>query len=265
MSTLRLHIADIEGAVPFRTFVDVMNRTRLILTELDVAISEQPRGGLRWVIRELSVEHSADAVIESLPATNFVDDRLGLRVSESFINGVRVVEQEEAFPPYFSETAVRRVGTIAQALSHNGGAEYDVTHVDAGTSIAITPDVALHAKRVVAPRYTASGSVLGKLGLISVEGRYRFNVYDALTHRAVRCRFEEEQFEEIKDALRRRVIVTGTVHRNVRGEPISVTEPQLTVLPEEGEGLTTAEIAGLDPNFTGPASVDEYVRKLRDA
>jgi hypothetical protein len=262
MSRLRLYIAGESGRVSFRTFVDTLNRTRLILAELDQAISEQDKPQLEWAVTGLAVG-SAEAVIETEETPITVDPRLGTMVSENFVNGLGVVQEGDAIPPYYSDTALRRIGTIAQRLGKNGAESFQATHLDGGSSATVDAGAHAHVQQALAPRSHALGSVLGRLGLVSVEPRAYFNVYDALTHRAVRCRFKDEQFEEVRAALRQRVIVSGTVHRNARGTAISVDNAELTVMPNDAELPGTADIAGLDRGFTGELPVGEYVRELR--
>jgi hypothetical protein len=265
MTALRLHVEGEHNDVALDAFVDVLKRAQLILRELDSAISGNPRGKLDWKIVELGI-NSADAVIEAAPPED--DERLPLLVSTSFVSGIQTIEQGEVMPPYFSEMAVKRVGQISRKVGRGGvtGFEAEIRNGQTGPvsppqHAELTSRAASSVAQLLAPKYSAYGSVIGTLGQINVQRGLTFNVYEGLSKRAVKCKFEDEQFEAVKEALRRRVIVSGTVERNESGEPLRVNEPELVAIPEDE--IATSEISGLDPDMTGGLPVADYVRTLR--
>jgi hypothetical protein len=264
VSRLRLRIEGEAGEVTLRAFVDILNRARYILGDLDSAISERPRGSLEWYISDLAVG-SAVAVVESRPKVPEADDHLALMVSANFVSGLDIVERGEAIPPYFSDTDMGRVRAIAQRLGKPGAETLEATHLNGGqASATVTEQAAVNVKKLLEPSSSAIGSVAGKLEVISVHGPPRFNVYDLVTKRAVRCRFPSEQLGEVAAALGRKVVVTGIVYRNSNGEPIRVEKPELRVLPDDAELPTTRDLIGLVPDLTGDLSAEEYVRRLRN-
>jgi hypothetical protein len=113
--------------------------------------------------------------------------------------------------------------------------------------------------------HQAIGSVIGRLEAISLHGTPRFNVYDALSQRPVKCEFTPRDLDTVKDALGRCVVVAGIVYRNAAAQPLRVARPTLTILPLEEELPGVDEIVGADPDFTGGMSTEDYVRHLRDA
>jgi hypothetical protein len=264
VTALRLHVEGEHNDVALDAFVDVLKRAQLVLRELDSAISGNPRGKLNWKIVELGI-NSADAVIEAAAPED--DDRLPLLVSTSFVTGIQTIEQGEVMPPYFSEIAVKRIGQISRKVGRGGMTGFEAEIRNGGpTTVApqratLTSHAASSVARLLAPKYSAYGSVMGTLGQINVQRGLTFNVYEGLTKRAVKCKFEDEQFEAVKEALRRRVIVSGTVERNESGEPLRVNEPQLVLLPENE--IPTADIQGLVPDLTGGVPAADYVRQLR--
>jgi hypothetical protein len=264
MAALRLHVEGEHNDVTLDAFVDVLKGAQLILRELDSAISGNPRGKLEWKIVDLGIA-SADAVIEAAAPED--DLQLPQLVGSSFVTGLQTIERGEMMPPYFSEIAVKRVGQISRKVGRGGVTGFEVEVRNGQTSDLALPRAELsgHAATAVAhllaPKYSAYGSVMGMLGQINVRRGLTFNVYDALTKRAVKCKFAEEEFENVKQALRRRVIVSGTVERNESGEPLRVNEPELVLLPDDE--IPTSEIRGIAPEFTGGVSAADYVRQLR--
>lgn len=264
MTALRLHVEGEHNDVGLDAFVDVLKRAQLILRELDSAISGNPKGKLSWKIVDLGI-NSADAVIEAAPPED--DERLPLLVGTNFVGGIETIEKGDTMPPYFSELAVKRVGEISRKVGRNGVTGFEA-ELQNGQADSIAPRRAELTSRAVgsiahllAPKYSAHGSVMGTLGQINVQRRLTFNVYDALTKRAVKCKFKDEQFEPVRDALRCRVIVSGIVERNESGEPLRIDDPELTVLPDET--VRTSEIQGLVPDMTNGLPAAEYMRQLR--
>lgn len=265
MSRLQLRIEGEQGQITLEAFVQVLNRARLVIEDIDSAVSEQPRGAFEWVITDLAMG-SAIAEVEPRPRLPQADERLGLVVGHNFVSGLDSIERgDEHLPPYFTDTGLGRVKWIAQTLGRAGiGPFHALLNGGVGASATITEQAAVNVARLVEPRSTAIGSVSGNLEMISVHGPARYNVYDALTRRAVRCTFPRERLEEVASALGRRVLVSGIVHRNQFGEPVKVERGQLGLLRSDAELPSTRDIAGLVPDLTGELASDEYVRRLRN-
>ena len=112
--------------------------------------------------------------------------------------------------------------------------------------------------------YQESGSVEGKLEMVSIHASPRFAIYHAISGHSVRCKFDPHQLlDVVKEALGKRVIVSGLVHFNFKHEPIRVEIEDLMILPKEDELPSPSEIRGMAPDFTGDLTTEEYLRRLR--
>jgi hypothetical protein len=268
MSRLRLRIQGEPGEIALANFAGILTRASLILGDLDSAISENPKGSLRWYIADLKIG-SAEALIESRAIAPEVDaERISTMVGTNFVNGLEVIDREVQMPPYFSAQDLGRVKAIAGLLRTTGSDGLEAAHLNgAATPLSKTilkQDAASKVTAILKTRFKSIGSVVGKLEVISVHGPPRFNVYDAVTHKAVSCHFEPERLEDIAAALGRRVVVTGVVHRNAHGEPLKVEKPELRILSSTDEPPSVRDLIGLVPDLTGDLSAEEYVRKLRN-
>ncbi|MDQ3985033.1 MAG: hypothetical protein M3280_00820, partial [Actinomycetota bacterium] len=186
-------------------------------------------------------------------------------VVANFVRGLYTIEHESVVPPYFSEFALGRVKSIAQNLTHKGEAtRLRVAHIDEEVEAEVTEQAAVNVTKALAPATTGIGSVTGSLEVISLRGSPHVNVYDSLTHRAVRCKFAEEDLDRIKEAFGSRVTVSGIIYRNKQGHAVRMEKTQVNPAPPEEKLPKSRDLKGLVPDFTGEMTTEEYIRELRD-
>ena len=194
-----------------------------------------------------------------------MDGRLAERVTGSFVNALVTAEIGDVLPMNLSDVGLDHLRRLGAALGRNGAARFEALYVEHEDSATLTAEAADHVARLLKPKSKAIGSIIGLLEMVSVRQGYRYSVYDEVTHRAVRCDFGPDELDAIKAALGQRVMVSGIVHRNEKGQPLRITRSSFRVLPTRDELPTTEQLVGIDPQFTGDHSTDEYVRQLRDA
>ena len=114
----------------------------------------------------------------------------------------------------------------------------------------------------------ALGSIEGRIEVLSIHKQSRrFDVFQSGTDKAVRCSFptaiEAAVFEAAEK--RRRVVVSGTIMYNVKGDPIFVqVQPPIRFLRTEDELPTTDQLRGSDRDITEGLSTEEYIRSVRE-
>ena len=150
-------------------------------------------------------------------------------------------------------------------IGKNGATGIVVSSPTTPTHIAtLSPKAAVHIDELLPTKYSALGSVEGRMEMISLHATPKFVVYHAITQRAVACKFDREQLDKIKDILGVRVNVYGTVSYNAKGEPLRVEDIiDIRLLKEEHELPTIRELHGIDPDFTGGLDSVEYLREMR--
>lgn len=266
MSTLTLRVEGEGKPVSFESFVASMNRALHVLHDVDRVVSTRRTPALDWTIADLAMNSpSPVATLESRPRSRRVDERIAEQVTGSFIEALATAEEGEVLPGNLSDTGLTHLKNLAGGLGKNGAAQFEATFVEQDTRARVSPKSAEHVQRLLVPKSKAIGSVIGVLEVVSLHRGYRYSVYDEVTHRAVRCEFSEDELEKVKAALGQRVMVSGILHRNEKGQPLRVDQPRLSVLPRRGDLPTTEQLVGIDPDFTGTLTTDEYVRQLRDA
>jgi|SRR5665213_2301226 len=253
MTNLTLKIEGPRNRVPAAALASVLTETLSILGDLQGA--HAPGHTLTWYVTGLSIG-SAQAV---LTAEDISDDALA--VGREFVTALRVVEAGDLLPEYFSSKSLRSLTKLARPFG-TPGVEYleaSVRSDDTVVTARATSKITENLVKLQAARSRALGSITGTLDTISTRGPNKFQLLDPVSRRPVSCRFSDEQLDDIKDALRRRVVVSGIVVRNSSGQPLRVEDAEFSVLPDS-EPLT--DLVGLDPDFTGGLSLAEYWERV---
>ena len=110
--------------------------------------------------------------------------------------------------------------------------------------------------------YTDIGAVEGRIEIVSLRAR-RFEVYDSVRCRVVKCDFPKELERIVKDNLGKTVEVFGLVSFNAQAEPLSVKVENLRALGETDELPSIQDILGIAPDFTDDLSTEEFIRVAR--
>jgi hypothetical protein len=107
------------------------------------------------------------------------------------------------------------------------------------------------------------GSVLGILGSITVKGRNAAGLWPDRGGPRVRLWFTDEQMPALRDALARRVQVSGLLRRDGTGRVTEVAVRRIELLPSHGEGKPVTGLVGVAPNLTGDLSTLDYLAWIR--
>ena len=265
MSTLRLHVEGPDRSIGFKSYVSLLDRSLNILRDTDQAVSAKRDGVLDWVVVDLSSKDGLDAVIESKPRKKaLVDEHTVQRITAAYVDALAIAEAGDVLPPHLSEGALTQLQWLSATLRHNGAEALRTTYVEQSQIARVSSETEANVKRLRVPKSKAIGSIIGLLEIVSLHGTPKYSVYDAVTRRPVSCQFKPGEIQEVKDGLGARVMVSGIIQRNARGQALRVDQPRLTIMPTSDELPTVGQFIGLDPEFTGSLTTDEYVRRLRD-
>ncbi|MHB1533164.1 MAG: hypothetical protein ACYC1D_00850 [Acidimicrobiales bacterium] len=260
--TLEVHLEGQPGSIPARAFLDVFRRGLDVLEQLERAERPQARQQGSWLIAELRNE--------SATATLWRPDAPELQTPSRLIDGVGQLRLAEGLPPYFSTAVVKELVEIGKRGRGKGlsGVSFRVPPSGAGAERAeqITETVIAHAQASIEGTDRAIGSVAGILDVINLRrGAHQVSLYDDDTRRAVRCRFPDELFAAIRDALGKHVRALGELTRNRSGQVLGVDIERIEVLEETPAVPTVDELAGIAEWYTGDQSTDDYLRSVRGA
>lgn len=261
-STLDVRVEGQPGAIPARAFLDVLRTALDLLDQLERA--EHAYGKLpgRWLIGELRNE-SATAVLRR-------PDAPGLQTPLRLVDGIGQLRQAEGLPAYFSPAIAEGLVRIGRQVRQEGvsGVSFRSPEEDghAARTEQVSESVIAHALASVEGVEHAVGSVSGILDVINLRrGAHQVSLYDDATRRAVRCRFPDDLFEVMRDALGRRVRALGEVTRNRQGQILRVAIQQIELLPEVPAAPSVDELVGIADWYTGNQSTEDYLRSVRGA
>jgi hypothetical protein len=272
MAKLRVGIEGKPGITEYSTYILAQQRTLGVLRELDTAISHKSNGTLGWFVLETHSNGTLAITLESRPKPQrppknkkdvTIPSDFGPRVTSAYVTGLDNLERGIS-PPYLSEFGLTRIGEVLERVRRDGAHGWRATAVDEDRTVDATENAQKSIRELLPVDQFALGSVEGTLETISIHGQTRFVVYHALTRKAVTCRFHgDEDLTAVLHAIGERVIASGRVQFNQRGEPMRVTTEDLRVL-DATAFPTVAELAGHDPDFTDGLDSTDYVRSLRD-
>ena len=261
MAIVRLKIEGDIGTISLRTLLSAIQSELSVLADLDLAVSRGSKPTIDWLVTKL--ETSSLAVeIKSKSIIDHMD--VGPDVANYFVGGMEQIERNGTTPAFFGETTMGKVSRLLNIIGRDGATGLALFTPRIG-EVDLSPRSSVNAKKLIPVRYSSIGSVEGRIEAISIHKTPRFVVYLARTGKGVSCRIVDENVNEVKEILGKRVNVSGTVHYNYLGEPVRVDVEVngIRQLRNDSELPTTSELTGYAPNFTGDLSTSEYLGLVR--
>lgn len=259
MASIRLKIKGEKGKISLHSLLTGIQCELGILHDLDVAVSREVKGSLDWVVTDLRMS-SLCIVAES--QSRIEDKNAGPKVAELYVSGMRILEEEGVTPPFFAANSLKLAKKMVDILGKNGATGLEVSSQDAPTA-TLSPKAAVHIAELLPTKYSALGSIEGRMETISLHKTSKFVVYHARTQRPVSCKFDLKQLDEMKEMLGKRVNVYGRVSYNAKGEPLNIDIMDIRRLKERHELPTVDELLGIDPDFTGELDSVAYLQRIR--
>lgn len=260
---LRLILDGEPGQIPFRTFLDAMEAMLDGVVDVDHALSQHQQPLLDWALKDLE-DGSVVAALVEVPR-NGVPQGYATKVRRRYLDQLRILQGGQGVPPDFSSRTVERLARVIRLFEAQKVTALRAVDLESGEAVTFTEDTQEAVRRILSPRYSALGSVIGTLDTLGRRGGTYATVYEDTHSRAVRCEFDEALLPAVKEALFRRVLARGVVAYNDESGAMRVKLNHLEVLPDAEELPTVTEMHGAVPDLTGGQDSVEYVRQLRDA
>lgn len=261
MARLRLSLEGLSKEMGLPVFSGTLSESYFILRDLDMSIAASSSPSIRWAVEGLANGTQLTTFVTGKLEENATGDHLH-KVCTTFVEGLEFAESGAGLPPGFDDSSLEHVKRLSNKLGVKGVTGFTATFLDTSMSARVTELSGKKVADLMAPTYKAIGSVIGRLETISLHHRPRFLVYDEVSRRPVKSTFKAEHLEGVKEALGHRVLVSGIIHRNAKGQPLKVEESNFRILPAGEQLPETDRLIGLAPNFTGSESTGDHLRKL---
>ncbi len=255
----------VELARLTKTLTDV----RLALAEIDHVYLLRGRRP-KWVID--TVRDQKEYLLVRLAAgfTPRRDSQSLLLPASALVAGVESLNRVPEVPQYYTESTVERLIKIGEP--GQGVAEVSLATVNGHVNdyVPVSEPVRQHAQEAVRGASVSLGSVAGWLDQMNArragKGILVVGLFDPLTRRAVTGHVRAAMEHQVQALWRRRVLAHGSVTRNERGQVVRIKIDRFELLPQDdSERASVGELLGIDRDWTGGQSVDEYVREARRA
>ena len=267
MADIDFEVHGEPGAIAVPTYRRAMNLAFGVLADFDTGITGIRSGGLRWYIRGTEERETGGIVLRVYSKEKDIllkkrDRDPSPKVASAFVAGFDDLENRIVTPPYLSEFGMIKARSMAELIGRNGASGFSVSAE--GQAVEVTAKTSRNIGKLLPTLKTAIGSIEGTLEKISVHRHPHFVVYHAISKRAITCEIADDQLIELaKRTLGERVIVSGTLQKNFKGETLRVRATRLRqlgrlhVMPPNPEWAT--------PEFTDSETTADMLRRIRGA
>jgi hypothetical protein len=236
-----------------------------LLQEFDSAVAKTSAGFLNWIVT--SLQASPSPIVGVTPsvrrrARHALD--ISGWVEKELITGIGTLNEGKERPRIFSDAALTRLHVIAKTAPIIGDSQI---YTGASESIKLHTSISVktfnQVEELTIPRSISFGTVLGSLETISVHKGLEFRVWEEESRRPVRCIVTDSRLRtRALNSLGAKVVVSGNIKADRYGRPISMVVENFDPIQVPDNLPSIAEMKGLVPDFTGGASLREFLEDL---
>lgn len=218
------------------------------------------RARLRWTFT--SASKNSPLRLEILGITPH-ERGSAIPVAKLFLEGMDALENSGPIPSWLdaemmgrAKRIVRRIGTEISSLTFGSPERI----------VRVTQRVAANADLFRLPeKYSEFSEHEGVLGQITAHEQAReFCIFDPITNRKIHCVFPIEDLGRVRDALTRRVFVSGlTTYRRKDDLPLSIQVDDWSVLRSDSELPSLDEIHAMGVDLTKGRRSEDVIADLR--
>ena len=202
--------------------------------------------------------HMSEPTIELEPVTG--SPEYAEQVVRSWLSNAQALEAEAEVVPHSDRRVLEAFDRVAAYVTE--GKLGSVIVRSNGT--AVRPGAAMRraVNRVLGDKLQTHGSFVGRLEYLNTHDQFRCRIYLALGG-YITCSFPEELLDEIRNAIRRRVRVSGVLHFT-GSDPIPdlIEIEEVEVYPPRDELPTIGGLWGLMPDITNGKSIQQYLAEM---
>ena len=259
-SQFTIEVAHQDKPLTVSLLMEALEETLKILQGIQEQMTAEG-SAMEWEIVKISM-HSP-LKITLAPQSENGQKRLGAKVIGAYFDGLHSLEMRADIPAYFDEDSLEATRKLAR-LSDEG--VILKMRADKKEIIEPTMFIATNIDNILArePKgYYDITTFEGKLEIINTHGKNSVFIWEPVTDNRIECLLEnEEQLQQAKDYLRKRVAIHGKAKYNRKGKPVSMEVSTIRPLRDSSELPQPGSIGRI--NITNGMSSEDYIRSLRD-
>ena len=243
------------------SIIAAIRRAYSLLQEIDSAVTNDPKGQVHWEIESISKKSPLEFAFVGRSKT---DSNPIPRIQKRLTSGLKTVSKKSAERPAdYSDQLLKSLRDFGQLQSRK-----DLGHISVFTSptskkLEISEKIVQTIGDWLEPTDESLGSIVGSLDSITVHRANEFRIWDEVNENPVTCSFDKDLLPKVKDCLKFRVLVSGSIRRNIQGLPVKIKVRDIERIKNESELPDIKEMAGLIDDFTGGKSLSLYLEEIR--
>jgi len=186
-----------------------------------------------------------------------------VQVVELFLSGLGLLESGNSQPSWFDDPMLDRAKRIVKRIGRDISS---LVYVGKSATLKVTQRISAHVDMYQLPeKYSEHGELEGRLGQVTAyQDVHEYCIFDPLTDRKIHCEFPMEELQRVRDALTKRVRVSGIVaYRRKDHSPQSIAVENWVTLPEDNELPTIEQIHALQIDATRGRPSEDVIADLR--
>ena len=191
MARLHLTVKGELGNIAFDSLTLVLEKSDSILRRFDRTVSGKERGTIKWMVAGLKEGNSGTVELRSRVIRGETD--FGVQVGSLYIEAIDRIESEGEAPHDYDLDMLRDLQAMTRAFGQNGVDALSVSMPDHDKEAVLSWKSDETLQNLTGVHHKTIGSVEGRVELVSLHtGSRYFNVYHAVTNKAVRCTLPEK-------------------------------------------------------------------------
>lgn len=230
----------IDGVyLPLEKFKKALDNFYTTLFEIDKETDPKYRPTLEWSIASVN-QGSICITAEALPISEEIDPERGYEVISFFRDGIIEIEKRPEIPYGFSPKALRNIKELTDLINPDDFAQIVLSSED--WSIALTKNISNHVDDLTNNFYRYYDSIEGKLESISLSKGMTLGIRDEVTNSVIKCHFPDDLFDQAREALGKRVLVSGLITQIFHGKKKNIDAQEIKVLPPPSEASSVLNL-----------------------
>lgn len=265
---LRVTLPGSQGSADARYALAILDRVLTLLGRIENVVVAPPGRADRptaWGLTDISLGSLVTTLAPSKPRPGSTSHQLDA-VMANVVDGFEAAQERSGVPLGWDRESAKAAVALAEMLGllpATGMILELLREREPVKRVVVTSRSAEHLRAGMRVQGRSIGAVTGRLDTLSGHGGYKAGLWQDGTSNRIEVRFDAGDEELLREAWRRRVMISGELVRDASGRPVRITMRSIEVLPDATRPLT--DLAGIDPDITDGLDPADYLREIRGA